>query len=108
MSGQDLVVRERGSVTREVFESRLVEAGIRPGALLEVQSREAVREAVAAGLGLGVVFGSEFRAGEGLRRLAISGADLAVAEYAVCLEERRRIPLVRAFLEALAAPKGAG
>ena len=108
MAGQDLVVRERGSVTREVFESRLVEAGIRPGALLEVQSREAVREAVAAGLGLGVVFGSEFRSGEGLRQLAVTGADLAVAEYAVCLEERRRIPLVRAFLEALSAPVQAG
>lgn len=101
MAGADLVLRERGSVTREVFEARLVEAGIRPGTLLEVQSREAVREAVAAGLGLGVVFGSEFRPGEGLRRLAISGADLAVAEYAVCLEERRRIPLVRAFMDAL-------
>ena len=102
LAGQDLVLRERGSVTREVFEGRLVEAGIRAASLLEVQSREAVHEAVAAGLGLGVVFGSEFRPGEGLRRVAITGADLAVAEYAVCLEERRRIPLVRAFLAALA------
>lgn len=101
VAGQDLVLRERGSVTREVFEGRLAEAGIRAGSLLEVQSREAVHEAVAAGFGLGVVFGSEFRAGEGLRRIAITGADLSVAEYAVCLEERRRIPLVRAFLKAL-------
>jgi DNA-binding transcriptional LysR family regulator len=103
IAGEDLVLRERGSVTREVFEARLIENGIRPGALLEVQSREAVHEAVAAGLGLGVVFGREFRAGDGLRRLEITGADLAVAEYAVCLEERRRIPLVRAFLAELAA-----
>ena len=102
VAGQDLILRERGSVTREVFEGRLAEAGIRAGSLLEVQSREAVHEAVAAGFGLGIVFGSEFRSGEGLRRIAITGADLAVAEYAVCLEERRRIPLVRAFLEALA------
>src|SRR5829696_3014391 len=46
LAGQDLVTRERGSITREVFETRLAEAGIRPGALVEVQSREAVREAV--------------------------------------------------------------
>jgi aminoethylphosphonate catabolism LysR family transcriptional regulator len=102
VAGQDLVLRERGSQTREVFESRLAAAGIRPGAILEVQSREAVREAVKAGFGLGIVFGGEFQAGEGLRRITITGADLAVAEYAVCLEERRRIPLVRSFLAALA------
>lgn len=108
IAGQDLVLRERGSVTREVFEGRLAEAGVRAGSLLEVQSREAVHEAVAAGFGLGVVFGSEFRSGDGLRRIAITGADLEVAEYAVCLEERRRIPLVRAFLQALAADVPAG
>lgn len=108
VAGQDLVLRERGSMTREVFEARLAEAGIRPGALLEVQSREAVREAVRAGFGLGIVFGDEFRPGEGLHRLAITGADLAVAEYAVCLEERRRIPLVRSFLAALAEEAGVG
>lgn len=98
---QDVVLRERGSVTREVFEARLAEAGVRPGHLLEVQTREAVRDAVATGFGIGVIFASEFREGEGLRRLEITGADLAVAEYAVCLEERRRIPLVRSFLEAV-------
>ncbi|MGA0531627.1 LysR substrate-binding domain-containing protein [Hansschlegelia sp. KR7-227] len=101
--GQDLVLRERGSVTREVFETRLAEAGVKPGHLLEVQTREAVRDAVATGFGVGVIFGSEFREGEGLTRLEITGADLAVAEYAVCLEERRRIPLVRSFLEAVQA-----
>jgi len=103
LSGEDLVLRERGSVTREVFESRLAGANVRPGALFEAQSREAVHEAVRAGLGVGVVFDSEFRAGQGLRKIAVTGADLDVAEYAVCLTERRRIPLLRAFLEALAA-----
>ncbi|GBD48354.1 LysR substrate-binding domain-containing protein [Methylopila sp. Yamaguchi] len=99
--GQDVVLRERGSVTREVFELRLAEAGVRPGHLLEVQTREAVRDAVATGFGIGVIFGAEFRDGEGLARIEITGADLAVAEYAVCLEERRRIPLVRSFMEAV-------
>jgi aminoethylphosphonate catabolism LysR family transcriptional regulator len=101
--GQDVVLRERGSVTREVFEARLAEAGVKPGHLLEVQTREAVRDAVITGFGIGVIFENEFREGEGLRRIAITGADLSVAEYAVCLEERRRIPLVRSFLEAVQA-----
>ncbi|MBL8587429.1 MAG: LysR family transcriptional regulator [Methylobacteriaceae bacterium] len=108
LSGCDLVLRERGSVTREVFEARLAAASVKPGALFEAQSREAVTEAVRAGLGVGVVFDSEFRPGDGLTRLVIEGADLDVAEYAVCLEERRRIPLLRGFLETLAAPVSRG
>jgi len=105
-AGQDIVLRERGSITREVFEARLAEAGVKPGHLMEVQTREAVGAAVAAGFGVGIIFGGEFRAGPGLHRLAITGADLAVAEYAVCLEERRRIPVVRSFLDALGVTSG--
>jgi aminoethylphosphonate catabolism LysR family transcriptional regulator len=98
-SGEDVVLRERGSITREVFETRLSGAGIRPANLLEVQSREAVREAVAAGFGIGITFDSEFRADSQLTRLKVTGADLAVGEYAVCRTERRRLPLVRSFFE---------
>ena len=99
LSGQDLVIRERGSITREVFEARLAEAGVKPGALIEVQTREAVREAVAAGFGIGIIFDREFGQDAASTKLAVRGVDLDVAEYVVCLEERRRIPLVRALLE---------
>jgi aminoethylphosphonate catabolism LysR family transcriptional regulator len=103
LSGQDLVIRERGSITREVFEARLAEAGVKPGALIEVQTREAVREAVAAGFGIGIIFDSEFGRDPASAKLTVKGADLDVAEYVVCLEERRRIPLVRALLELVPA-----
>lgn len=98
-AGQDIVLRERGSITRETFEARLSEAGIKPANLLEVQSREAVREAVAAGFGIGVIFEAEFRSDPLLKRLIITGADFSVGEYAACRAERRRIPLVRGFFE---------
>ncbi|MCZ7658909.1 MAG: LysR substrate-binding domain-containing protein [Xanthobacteraceae bacterium] len=99
VAGRDLVVRERGSITREVFESRLAAAAIRPGALVEVETREAVREAVAAGFGIGVVFESEFGNDPRFRALRVADAELAVGEYVVCLEERKRLALVRAFLD---------
>jgi LysR family transcriptional regulator, low CO2-responsive transcriptional regulator len=99
LAGQDIVLRERGSITREVFESRLLEANVRPGNLFEVQTREAVREAVASGLGIGVTFDSEFQPDERVKRIRITGIDLMVAEYAACLDDRRRIPLIRSFLE---------
>jgi DNA-binding transcriptional LysR family regulator len=99
VAGRDLVVRERGSITREVFEARLAAAGLRPGALVEVQTREAVREAVAAGFGIGVVFESEFGNDPRFHMVRVADADLAVGEYVVCLEERKRLALIRAFLD---------
>jgi LysR family transcriptional regulator, low CO2-responsive transcriptional regulator len=108
LEGCELVIRERGSITREVFETRLAEAGVRPGALVEVQTREAVREAVASGFGIGIIFDSEFGHDPACRKLAVTGADLSVAEYVICLEERRRIPLVRSFLDTLTEGGSAG
>jgi aminoethylphosphonate catabolism LysR family transcriptional regulator len=101
LEGRDLVLRERGSITREVFEARLAEQGIKPGTLMEVQSREAVREAVVAGFGLGVVFESELGQDAGLMRIDVTGADLTVEEYVACLETRRRLPLVRGFFDSI-------
>ena len=98
LAGQDIVIREAGSVTREVFEARLADHGIRPGVLLDVQGREAVREAVAAGFGIGIVFDSEFAADPAFRTVAFQEDDLVVAEYVACLESRRRLPMVRSFL----------
>ena len=107
IAGRDLVVRERGSITREVFETRLGEAGLKPGTLIEVQTREAVREAVAAGFGIGVVFESEFGNDARFRSIHVADADLGVGEYVVCLEERRRLALVRTFID-IAAQIAAG
>jgi aminoethylphosphonate catabolism LysR family transcriptional regulator len=98
VSGRDIVVRERGSITREVFEERLAQAGVAAASLIEVQTREAVREAVAAGFGVGVVFDSEFGTDARFHRIEVSDTDLSVGEYVACLEERRRLPVVRAFL----------
>lgn len=108
LHGQELVLRERGSITREVFEQTLAERNVRPGNLVEVQTREGVREAVAAGFGIGVVFESEFGSDERFHPILVADADLAVSEYAICLHERRHIALVRAFLDIAATMAPAG
>ena len=99
LAGRDIVVRERGSITREVFEARLAQAGVVSGSLIEVQTREGVREAVAAGFGVGVVFDSEFGTEARFHAIEVSDSDLTVGEYVACLQERRRLPVVRAFLD---------
>jgi DNA-binding transcriptional LysR family regulator len=68
------------------------------GSLIEVQTREAVREAVAAGFGVGVVFDSEFGTDARFHAIEVSDSDLTVGEYVACLQERRRLAVVRAFL----------
>ena len=99
LAGQSLVLRERGSITREVLEQAMAAADVRPDAIVEVQTREGVREAVAAGFGIGAVFASELGDDRRFRRVLVTDADLDVAEFAVCLQERRRVSLVRAFMD---------
>jgi LysR family transcriptional regulator, low CO2-responsive transcriptional regulator len=99
LNDQDLVLRERGSITREVLEEAMAAADIKPRSIVEVQTREGVREAVAVGFGVGAVFASELGEDRRFRRIAVTDSDLSVAEYAVCLQERRRVALVRAFMD---------
>lgn len=100
VAGRDLVVRERGSITREVLEEQILRSGITTGDVFDVATREAVGEAVAAGFGVGVVFASEAARDPRLVAVPIAGADFAVAEYAICLAERRNLGVVAQFLEA--------
>jgi aminoethylphosphonate catabolism LysR family transcriptional regulator len=104
-ASERLVLRERGSATRERFEAALAQAGLAPSRTVEVATREGVREAVAAGFGLGIVFESELGPDPRFRALPFADAHLEVAEYACCLAERRDQPLLRAFVDcALANP----
>lgn len=99
LAEQPLVLREKGSVTRAIFEQALESAGIDPGPSLEVGSREAVREAVAADFGVGAVFESEFGNDRRLHLLRVKDGALDAIEYAVCRQDRRSAPVVRAFLD---------
>ncbi len=107
LGSQRLVLREQGSATRRIFETAMARRGLVIGESLDMNSREAVRETVAAGLGIGVVSASEFGRDPRLRALQISGEDLDMTEYVVCLAERRDTRLVRAFLD-LVEPVSAG
>lgn len=99
LAGRDLVLRERGSITREAAEAALLQAGVTTGAVFEVESREAVRETVAAGFGIGLVFASETGVDPRIVSLPLGDAGVAVSEYAICRAERRRIGLVARFLD---------
>ena len=102
------MLREQVSNTRAVFLHALEHAGVALKETMEIGSREAVREAVAAGLGAGVVFESEFGRDDRLHPLALRDVSLEAVEYAACLEDRRSARTVRAFFELLGEQKPAG
>jgi len=101
LSEQRLVLREQGSATRQIFETAMARRGLRRGEVLDMNSREAVRETVAAGLGVGVVSAGEFSKDSRLAILELTGGDMAMTEYVVCLAERQDLRLVRSFLDLL-------
>lgn len=96
---QTLIVREEGSNTRARFEYAMAEAGIEPASRLEVGSREAVREAVAAGLGVGVISESEMGHDSRLHPLKIQSRALLVIETLACLHRSRKLPIIEAFYD---------
>jgi aminoethylphosphonate catabolism LysR family transcriptional regulator len=93
-----LIVREPTSGTRQIFHRALLDAAVTPRAVMEIGSREAVHEAIAANLGVGVVAESEIRHDARVRIIQISDARLSITEYLVCLRERRRLGAVSAFV----------
>lgn len=94
-----VILREQGSTTRRIFETAVARAGLVLENVMEIGSREGVREAVAAGLGIGLVARTEFGHDPRVRAVEVADAELASTEYVVCLAERRSLRIVSAFLE---------
>ena len=99
--GQRLIYREKGSHTRAIFEKAIKEAGLTPKSVMEISSREGVREAVGAGLGVGIVSETELGTDTRLRPLPIRDVDLVYSESIICLESRSRERTIQAFLNQL-------
>lgn len=96
-----LVFREQGSRTRARIEAVAAETGVPLVPAIEVEGREAMREVVASGAGLGFLSEAEFGHDARLRKMVIDGVDLGMTETLVTLSARRDVPVIRAFLKAL-------
>ena len=103
MVTQRIILREKGSRTRSIFEDAVSKAGLILDDVMEISGREGVNEAVAAGFGVGIVAKSELLADSRLHALAISDADLEYSEFVACLGETRSLRVTDAFLEMVRA-----
>jgi len=97
LSGMQLVFREKGSKTRQKLEEEAVrqKIGLKPA--LEVEGREAMREVVASGSGVGFVSEAEFGNDNRLVKVPITGADLRMTETLVFMSARSDVRIIRTF-----------
>jgi len=92
-----IILRELGSLTRRMFEAACRSQGVRFDNVLILPSREAVKEAVAAGLGIGVVLSGEIGSDTRITSIAINDCSSTGGIYAVSLKETAGLPLIDAF-----------
>ncbi len=99
LSGRRLVLREKGSATRRIFEDALINKNVSIRRVMSIGSREAVHEAVANGLGIGIALENESRPDDRVAVLKVSDVDLFLQPHVICLQERSEAPLIKAFLD---------
>lgn len=97
--GQNIIMREQGATTQDLIEKTAKMAGIKLNAFMEINSREGVCQAVARGLGIGLISEIEFIPLKNLKPVEITDPDMHVRFYIHALASRRRRPLINAFFE---------
>ncbi|CCN05194.1 putative transcriptional regulator [Bordetella bronchiseptica Bbr77] len=94
-----LLLREPGSMTRQLTEEALQKAGVAPARVLEIGSRESIRQAILCNLGVSLIPSREVPAHAELATVAIADTEVLMQEYLYCLRERQPVQLIARFLE---------
>jgi len=104
LDGQPIIMREKGSGTRELVDSAFDKLNFKPVIAMEVGSNEAIKRAVEGNVGLAFfppsVVDAEIKDGM-LKALEISGTRLSLSFNLIYHREKRASPLIRAFIEVL-------
>lgn len=99
LSELPLIFRETGSKTRQKLEEEAARQGIALTPAIVAEGREAVREVVASGAGIGFVSQAEFGHDDRLVRIGLAGVDIRMGETMIHLTQRREVKVIRAFME---------
>ncbi|MHB1128396.1 MAG: selenium metabolism-associated LysR family transcriptional regulator [Bacillota bacterium] len=101
---QRLILRERGSSTRDVIEEKVRHEGKHVSAVMQLKSVEAIKQAVAANLGVSIVsrfaVGLEVQAGI-LRTLSLTDMQLVRKINLIYHKDKKLSPAVREFMDNL-------
>lgn len=110
LDGQPMVMRKEGSNTQKELDAALARAGVKPRVVLELGAREGVLGAVAAGLGMGVIWHVEAKGDTRFATLELTDARMSPMDYIACLNSERGRRVVRAMMDVAREtfPPGAG
>ncbi|OED34776.1 LysR family transcriptional regulator [Chromatiales bacterium (ex Bugula neritina AB1)] len=101
-----IVFREKGSKTRQLVEQEALRRKLHLKPVMEVEGREAMRDIVGSGAGIGFVSEAEFGNDDRLVRMPIGDADLQMQESLFYVAQRADLRLIRTFVEFLNAQPG--
>jgi aminoethylphosphonate catabolism LysR family transcriptional regulator len=105
LEGEAMIGREDGSTTQALVDAAFARHGVKARKVLELGSREALVEAVAVGLGCGIVWELEALASSRVRAIPIENDELTTTDYIACLKSERERAIVKAiFAEAARMP----
>jgi DNA-binding transcriptional LysR family regulator len=101
LAGERFVMREAGSATRRLLDAWLLHQGTEPQVALEVDSPEAVKAMVAAGLGIAAISAFTLPRDAGAEGLCVLATDLSLKrQLSLAIPaDRRDLPHVAAFAE---------
>jgi DNA-binding transcriptional LysR family regulator len=99
LAEQPLLLRERGSMTRSLSEEMFEAEGVALRNFIEVPSREAMKEAVATGLGCGVLLSGEGGEDRRLVTRPLAGTPVAGGVYLCAEADTEMLPAVAALFD---------
>lgn len=111
LADESFLVRETGSGTRGAMERFFAERGVTLHTSMEMNSNEAIRQAVSAGLGLGILSLQTLELELTLKRLVVLDVvDFPIMRhwYLVHRADKRLSPVAQAFKNFVLASPGAG
>jgi len=92
-----LILREEGSTTRRLLFDEARRRDLRLADTIEIESREAAREAAAQGVGLAIMSEGELVPDARLATLAIHDWPARMEEWMVCLKSRAALHIIHSF-----------
>jgi len=85
---QPMIFRESQSVTQQLLETELVRESLQVAPVMYVDGREALEEAVAQGMGVGVIARAEFKESRRIRMIPLQDCRVQMIESLTRLAER--------------------
>ncbi|MBK3867560.1 LysR family transcriptional regulator [Pseudomonas stutzeri] len=99
IQGERVVLRERGSRTRQLVEEGCRHAGIELDCAMQLNSREAIVHAIAQGIGIGFVSAVEYAETPGTRPITFVDHPFHIEYHLCCLATRQNRPMIAELFE---------